>query len=173
MAKRRQVRHDGFVKGFPHDVSFTDAGHACGVSRQAVAAWDPPRNEHGRLDLPVLINWRIEKTVELALTEQAGSGSSTEQEYKERLQRAKAEMAELDLAAKLGAFCRREEIEEQWCAAVSTFSVTLQNLPASLAPRLEGQDAKAIEQILERALRHAVDEMKAVYEQGDADSEAV
>ena len=62
-----------------------------------------------------------------------------------RLDRARAELAELDLAAKRGEYVRGEDVDAFTMGLVSTFAKALQAMPSKAAPevRVTASDAEA------------------------------
>ena len=152
------------------NLSQTDVGRFFGLSRQAVAQWSGcPKNGDGTYDLQAVIQWReSEHANKLALAKDSKATEKTA--TRERLNKAKACREELALARDLKLVVRRDEVTARWGQTLMTFRNILDGLPASVAPRLEGQTVPEISKILRCEINQAIETMRMTYERHDPPS---
>lgn len=115
-----------------------------GISGPAISKWKArgmPTNSDGTLNGPDVVQWRREQDT-LTIT----SGESSEN--LERVRAATAGIKELELAQKRGELAEVAEVDEEVSRMVISFRMSLQALPAAVAPRLEGLEAREIMALL-------------------------
>lgn len=139
-----------------------------GVDPKSVRNWSAdgcPRNEDGSYPAPAVIDWYATRRAEAAQAEleQFRAAAADAGGHNERWQKARADKLEIEVAERLGEFARTEDVEHQWVLALTTISTTLQSLPESIAVRIAGRGEDEVRDILEHALRGALEQMQGAY----------
>lgn len=74
-----------------------------------------------------------------------------------RFRTAKARLAEIELAKRMGELLPKEEVEAEWLSAIITFKKGLMGLPKRIAPQLAGLEAKEIQAVLTKRVRELLE----------------
>jgi phage terminase Nu1 subunit (DNA packaging protein) len=90
----------------------------------------------------------------------ASSGPIGLQAERERLTRAKADIAEMEMDEKRGDLIPREEIEATWVNALSLLRTRLLSIPNQLAPQVhQEKNQAAVRDLIKSAIRGALDDL--------------
>lgn len=141
-------------------VSQSVAAEVLGVDARTLRRWKTaPRRTDGRYDLRELVAWRI-REVEIELL---GTGQDTESrsEGLERLRKARAELAELDLQERRGELVAVAAVASDVRAGVGLLRDTLLGLAPTLPPQLVGRSEAEIAGVLDTVLRSALGDLSA------------
>lgn len=116
------------------------------VSTNAVSEWVrrgcpcQRRGTNGKqyaFDLPAVMEWRVQDLIRLGTAQPSQTPLperplSTEKTERIRLLKAKADLAEMDLRARLGDLLERESIEREWFRCGRVIRNSLLNIPARI-----------------------------------------
>lgn len=111
-----------------------------------------PKTENGYFDLAIIRKWREVKDA----ARKKGKDPNMA-EYDMRFRRAKAELAEMELARRRGELLDRQEVERNLILMVQTVKAALLSLPKQLAPQVAVIDVKAAQVILEKRIREIIE----------------
>lgn len=121
-----------------------------------------PREEHGKYNLAECMLWYI-RYLQRALERREGSPEDTVgatiRSERGRLLKAQADREELELSRERNELISIDQYERLVSAQILTARQLLLTLPGSVAPELEGEPAKKIRVILEKAMRRALQEV--------------
>lgn len=103
-----------------------------------------PQLARGRYHLPECMRWYLER-------EKSAAGSTSAEDAETREKLARAEWHELRTARLRGQLLAATDVERTWNAAVSAVSAKLDNLAATIPPRVLGQtDAAEVQRVVVR-----------------------
>lgn len=131
-----------------------------GVSRQAVASWDAPRNGDKSYDLRRVVQWRVAMVESQAAV--ADDGKSTPE--LKRLRRIQGDRAELDLARERHQLVNVTDVEHEWGVLLSRLRLRLVRLPQALLAVLPPATANTAIPIVEREIKGALDDIVREYD---------
>lgn len=126
-----------------------------GVRTRTLQYWiqnGMPVNSDGTYDVEVIKAWR-------AQDERRQKKEKSPDDPEVRFRTAKARLAEIELAKRMGDLLPREEVESEWLNIIITLKKSLLGLPKRLAPQLVGLDAKLIQTALNKHIRELLENL--------------
>jgi len=127
---------------------------ALGISRTTIWKWHKeglPRNPDGSYDPETVRAW-----ITTRQQSQPAEPEDGEKQWNARYRKAKAELAELDLNKRKCQLVEVAEVDAANVRKVLALKQRLLMLPRTLAPRLVGLDAEAIDTMIDAELRAAI-----------------
>jgi phage terminase Nu1 subunit (DNA packaging protein) len=124
-----------------------------GVAVRTVQYWiheGMPVLPEGQYDIDMITEWRARRMAD----------QKTEKDPQDpdvRFRTAKAKLAEMELAKRMGDLLPREEVEAQWLNVLMSLKKELLALPKALTPRLARLEAKEIQVILSQHVRGMIE----------------
>ena len=125
------------------------------VSARTVDYWirdGLPRTEQGYFNLDIVRIWRMDRDRKKEKTKDPNDPEV-------RFRSARARLAEIELAKRMGDLLPREEVESEWLNIIITLKKSLLGLPKRLAPQLVGLDAKLIQSALSKHIRELLENL--------------
>jgi phage terminase Nu1 subunit (DNA packaging protein) len=129
-----------------------EVAEAFGVAEGTITTWrnrGAPPPVDGVWDLVAVAKWR---------EEQSRPASVEDESSKQRLERAKAEMAEIELAQRRGELISRAEVDNHNLQRIVSLRNALLALPRQLAPKLEGLDVRAMMGVIQSRVEQLLDD---------------
>ena len=139
----------------------TEVGRCCGVTRQAVQKWKCPRRPDGKYCIPEVVQWRIEKE---AMAADLSSGAKSPQ--LERWRRARADMAEDELARRRGDLVEVVEVEAKWGRLLTALRQQLTRLGTSVAMHMPASGRGKARRVVEEEVAGALNRVVREYRDG-------
>jgi phage terminase Nu1 subunit (DNA packaging protein) len=136
-----------------------------GMTRQAVAGWDCPRNRDNTYDLRAVVQWR------LAVVESQSSTPEDAKSTKElrRLRQLQGDKVEMELAVSRGELVRVADVDREWGLVLSRLRMHLVHLPNMIRAGLDPTSANTVIPVIEREVKSALDAVVAETEtEGEA-----
>lgn len=117
-----------------------------------------PRNEDGTYPWPAAQEWWVKFKQQERLVRTGKADDSHYERARARKTEAQAELAEIDVAVRLGQLVRRDETQAVWFQVMRLARDRLLNLPDQLADPLALEaDPEAVRGVLQAAIREALD----------------
>src|ERR1041384_2480644 len=148
-------------------VSLTETEELLGVSKNTVKGWvrrGCPIPERGakltawKIDLGLLLEWRVNNSVTEALTTDTADVGI--QEARRRRLMALAEQSEIDLALRRGDAVSIKDVGEIWKSLVLAFRAKMLAMPHKFAPELAAEaNPRAVYVTLQDAIYDALNEL--------------
>lgn len=129
--------------------SQADVAKAFGVKKRTVEYWvenDMPKRDDGTYSLIDISAWRSKPKEE----------KPKEEGWDDKYRKAKAELAQLNLAEKRGLLIAREEVDAANVAKVLAVKRALLAIPKQIAPSLAGREAREIQARLTARLEEVI-----------------
>lgn len=86
-------------------------------------------------------------------------GKLDPQEQRARLDKARADLAEMDLEVRRGQLVRAEVVAKTWSDLVTVAKSRLLAVPSRVAPELVNRDMRACEQVVRDAIHEALEDL--------------
>lgn len=140
---KTQPKHDALTK--------SAVGSLFGVSYVAIGQWvhaGCPIRPDNKLDLKEVIKWR-EGWWKAKIKEEGSSGSDALEEWR----RCRAEMAQIDLAAKRGEYVKIGDATAWWVDRTTEARTALMSFGQAIGPAIQGLPAREVQRICDERLR--------------------
>ena len=159
------------------NLSRQEAAAIFGVSLITINNWirsGCPVNPNNKLHSADVHKWKVKYTEDMAVTQLARNRREVDEdgdEWDSKWKEMRAKMKELEYAEALKTFARIDDVAKHFTRGLTAISQALQELPVSMALKLQGKDKAEIQSILRKALEDAVRRGKEIFRENLKDSD--
>jgi phage terminase Nu1 subunit (DNA packaging protein) len=162
-------------EGFPKRLSNRSMGLILGVTHGTISSWiqkeDAPENDDGSISAKVFMKWVLEreykkgiKAGEKLAHKDAESGEfDPNNDWDQRLKKAKALREELRLDEDRKTFAKVDVVKTAWVRALRTLRSALGAIPKTMAATLVGKKQEEIYEALDTAITDTLQQCRETY----------